>query len=59
MAAEKSRYAGTGEAVILASQAVEKDGEPGPLVVGRGKQKDGVSWKNGSGADDTWLGAGD
>lgn len=26
-------------------------------MVGRGKQKVGVSWKNGFGAEDTWLGA--
>lgn len=39
------------------SGAVERGGEPGPLVVGRGKQKVGVSWKNGFGAEDTWLGA--
>lgn len=38
--------------------AVDRGGEPGPLVVGRGKQKVGVSWKNGFGAEDTWLGAG-
>lgn len=47
-----------GRGVILASGSVERGGEPGPLVVGRGKQKVGVSWKNGFGAEDTWLGAG-
>lgn len=43
-----------GREVMPVSGAVESGGDTGPLVVGTGKQRAGVSWKNGYGAEDTW-----
>lgn len=37
-----------------ASGAVQSGGKAGPLLVRMGKQRAGVSWKNGFGAKDTW-----